>query len=278
MTNIASWSTSPDNNTELFPENQLPSTLNNGNRESLAAVAVWYRDWEWIEYGAGSGLGTGAADYTCTQIGAESFRIASADVTAAYHVGRRVRVSGSSTGTLYGTIASASFTGGNTDVTLTMDSGFLASEALRVWLGPSVTNPSWPVRLLYGRATDMNGAELRRAKTRDTRYTSVSANPSSNTVTLDLSLSDTFTVLADQDITTVTITGWPATGTGRGFMLIVTQDGTGNRTITWPGAVKWAGGAAATLSTAGNARDRFAFFSEDGGATIDGITIGKGFS
>lgn len=33
------------------------------------------------------------------------------------------------------------------------------------------------------------------------------------------------------------------------YILVVTQDATGSRTLTWPGGVKWASGAAPTLST-----------------------------
>jgi len=44
------------------------------------------------------------------------------------------------------------------------------------------------------------------------------------------------------------------------IMLMLIQDGTGSRTATWPGTVKWAGGTAPTLSTAANAIDIVSFF------------------
>ena len=43
-------------------------------------------------------------------------------------------------------------------------------------------------------------------------------------------------------------------GSGK-FTLIIIQDSTGGRTITWPSNVKWEGGSAPTLSTAANAVD-----------------------
>ncbi len=43
--------------------------------------------------------------------------------------------------------------------------------------------------------------------------------------------------------------------TGASYVVVFTQDGTGNRTITWPAAVKWAGGTPPTLSTAPGAID-----------------------
>jgi len=33
------------------------------------------------------------------------------------------------------------------------------------------------------------------------------------------------------------------------------QDGTGSRTVTWPGTVKWSGGTAPTLTTDGGGID-----------------------
>lgn len=42
----------------------------------------------------------------------------------------------------------------------------------------------------------------------------------------------------------------------------IIQDGTGSRTITWPGTAKWSGGMAPTLSTGANARDEFLFMCD----------------
>lgn len=44
------------------------------------------------------------------------------------------------------------------------------------------------------------------------------------------------------------------------LLLMLTQDGTGSRTATWPGTVKWVGAAAPTLTTAANATDIVSFF------------------
>lgn len=46
------------------------------------------------------------------------------------------------------------------------------------------------------------------------------------------------------------------------YVLVVNQDATGSRTITWNGVFKWGGGTAPTLSTAANAKDVFSFFSD----------------
>ncbi len=54
------------------------------------------------------------------------------------------------------------------------------------------------------------------------------------------------------DNTTLTFT---APGGAASLILRIVQDGTGSRTITWPGNVRWPGGTAPTLSTAAGAID-----------------------
>ena len=45
------------------------------------------------------------------------------------------------------------------------------------------------------------------------------------------------------------------------YVLIVIQDSTGSRTITWNSVFKWVGATAPTLSTAASSRDQFVFVS-----------------
>ena len=45
------------------------------------------------------------------------------------------------------------------------------------------------------------------------------------------------------------------------YLLVVLQDGTGSRTITWNSVFKWVGATAPTLSTAASSRDQFVFVS-----------------
>lgn len=44
------------------------------------------------------------------------------------------------------------------------------------------------------------------------------------------------------------------------ILLMLIQDGTGSRTATWPGTVKWAGGTAPTLTTGANTIDMCSFY------------------
>ena len=60
-----------------------------------------------------------------------------------------------------------------------------------------------------------------------------------------------------------------------GFTLILRQDGTGSRTVTWPAAVDWPGGTAPTLSTAASAVDLLTFLTVDNGTTWLGFVSGQ---
>jgi len=47
--------------------------------------------------------------------------------------------------------------------------------------------------------------------------------------------------------------------TGQGFIIILQQDGTGGRTVTWWGNIKWPEAVAPTLTTTPNRYDIFSF-------------------
>lgn len=77
--------------------------------------------------------------------------------------------------------------------------------------------------------------------------------------------------------TTFTFSGATAS-TACSFGLYLTQDGTGNRTVTWPASVKWAGGTAPTLSTGASNIDILVFETINGGTTWFGSLVGTNFS
>jgi hypothetical protein len=68
---------------------------------------------------------------------ATSILVKNEDATAEYHMGRRIRAQGDTTGIIYGAIDSSSYDSGtgNTTVNITWDSGSLADEQLDIALG-----------------------------------------------------------------------------------------------------------------------------------------------
>ncbi|MGI0075916.1 MAG: hypothetical protein ACREAU_00740, partial [Nitrosopumilaceae archaeon] len=65
-----------------------------------------------------------------------------------------------------------------------------------------------------------------------------------------------------------------ASGNAGNFTFIVTQDGTGSRTITWPGSVRWSGGTPPTLTTTAGKTDLFTFVTTTGGTIWYGFVAG----
>lgn len=75
---------------------------------------------------------------------------------------------------------------------------------------------------------------------------------------------------------TITLTS-PSTGAMRSLTLLVFQDGTGSRTITWPGSVAWGNAGAPVLTTTAAKMDIISLFTVDGGTTWYGALGAKGF-
>lgn len=75
---------------------------------------------------------------------------------------------------------------------------------------------------------------------------------------------------------TITLTS-PASGAMRSLTLLVFQDGTGSRTITWPGSVAWGNAGAPVLTTTAAKMDIISLFTVDGGTTWYGALGAKGF-
>lgn len=97
-------------------------------------------------------------------------------------------------------------------------------------------------------------------------------SPSSGgTATLNLALSNEHRITMPAGNVTIALSN--ATE-ARHFMITITQDGTGGRTVTWFSTIRWAGGTPPTLTTGGGKRDVFGF-TRTGANTFDGFVIGK---
>jgi uncharacterized protein YjbI with pentapeptide repeats len=145
--------------------------------------------------------------------------------------------------------------------------------------GYSTSNPSGYITAGANSFTgtqNLQDNELIRAKLRDYSESVSSPTISSGTLTLNLETSNIFTVSLNAAITTLTISNPPASGSGGSFTLIFTADGT-PRSVTWPAAIKWAGGTAPTITSAIGKADSFAFFSSNGGTSWQGYVGGQNF-
>ena len=165
MAGIKDYSTTASSNTSVggvsIAEGMLPSNINNAFRAITADIREWFNDSQWVEYGDGDGA------FTAAYASATSFTIAGTDVTSIYHANRRIKLTATTPGTIYGTISSSSFST-NTTVNVTWDSGSLANESIdNVYIGIlSQTNTSIPggvigsTQLVDGSVTTAKLADL----------------------------------------------------------------------------------------------------------------------
>lgn len=107
-------------------------------------------------------------------------------------------------------------------------------------------------------------------------YAEIVSSPaiSSGSVTLNFENGNVFDVTLDENLTTMTLSNPPASGDSGSFTLILTQDGTGGRTVAFPASFKWAGGAAPTLTTTANAVDIITGVTLDGGTSYQVFAAG----
>lgn len=76
-----------------------------------------------------------------------------------------------------------------------------------------------------------------------------------------------YTISSTRSFHDLTLTGnvtftFPTATAGRQFTLLLKQDATGSRTITWPTNVRWAGGTAPTITSTANRTDVISFVAE----------------
>jgi len=91
------------------------------------------------------------------------------------------------------------------------------------------------------------------------------------TATLDLSLGNTHNITMPAGNITIALSNAVV---GQKFIINITQDSSGSRTVTWFTTLKWAGGSAPTLTTTANKRDKFGFEVMSSG-NYDGLVIGQ---
>lgn len=79
----------------------------------------------------------------------------------------------------------------------------------------------------------------------------------------------------------LTLTGnctftFPTATAGQSFLLVLKQDATGGRTVTWAASVKWPGGTAPTITSTASKYDLYGFTAD--GTNWFGRTIGQNYS
>jgi hypothetical protein len=79
----------------------------------------------------------------------------------------------------------------------------------------------------------------------------------------------------------LTLTGnctftFPTATAGESFTLLLRQDGTGGRTVTWPANVRWPGGTAPTITSTASRQDKYVFTAD--GTNFYGSNAGQNYT
>jgi len=161
--------------------------------------------------------------------------------------------------------------------------GYDGEQAERRVVGGTVVGPTPVVTASIVSVADVGGnfagtdveavlAELAALSNADTSLVTVAATGATETV--DVSVARTYDLTLTANCT-LTLTG--AVNAEAWYVsLLLRQDGTGSRTMTWPGSVVWPGGVTPTLSTAAASVDVFTLFTLDGGTVWFGFPTGGG--
>lgn len=120
---------------------------------------------------------------------------------------------------------------------------------------------------------DAQGNAITTPEITDFSITHTAPTISSGAVTFDCENGNSFTVTLTENITAITLSNPPPTGSYGEIAIKFIQDGTGSRTVAgWPAAVKWAGGSAPTITTtATTGTDYISLRTHDAGTTWYGV-------
>jgi hypothetical protein len=195
---IEIWSTTAANNnsSNLGSPEGISGTDNNSVvddviRQHMADHKTQWLQAEWFE-----------VQTTPTYISATSFSFAS-DVTTSYYPGRRIKMYGTTMGTFYGDIISASYSAPNTTITVRIDgNNSLTSNLSKVYLATSNSvNYSQPLfisypypNILYGGNFDTNPWQ------RGTSFTGIGASSVNTADRFQINQSGSGVLRADKDI------------------------------------------------------------------------------
>jgi len=121
---------------------------------------------------------------------------------------------------------------------------------------------------------DMEDGRVERAHLRDYGETVVGGSAGINAgeaYTVDLENGNVFNLILNEATCELSFTNAFPSGAATSFTLMLKQDSTGGREVTWPSNIMWPGDNAPTLTTTANEADIFSFITINAGALWFGV-------
>ena len=137
-----------------------------------------------------------------------------------------------------------------------------------------------PGSLVFFTTADGASSPTERLRLTNTGTVTLANDYKENVVTANTSTAYTINI-ANGTVQILTLTGnctftFPTATAGKSFTLLLKQDGTGSRTVTWPAAVKWPGGTAPTITSTASKLDKYVFTSD--GTNWYGSNAGQNYT
>jgi hypothetical protein len=192
------------------------------------------------------------ADLKISQLPAATTPLAGTEVLPIVQSGSTVQVS-------VDNLLPADVTTADNTQTLTNKTIAYASNTLTGVVGTTATQTLTNKTIEAGTFTNGYTEEVATANT-STAYTIDLANGSVQVLTLTDNCTFTF----------------PTATAGRGFILLLKQDGTGSRTATWPASVQWPGATAPTITATASKLDKYVFTAD--GTNWYGSNAGQNYT
>jgi hypothetical protein len=161
-------------------------------------------------------------------------------------------------------------------------------SALNTELGTRApaASPSFTGAMTYGGVTlssAVTGTGAMVLSSSPTLTTPTLTNPTITNYTETLYAANTGTAitvaLTNGTVQQLTLTGnatitMPTAAAGKSFVIMLKQDGTGSRSVTWS-TVVWPSGTAPTITSTASKQDIYSFFSD--GTNWYGVTVGQAY-
>jgi hypothetical protein len=123
-----------------------------------------------------------------------------------------------------------------------------------------------PADLVFGTTPDGAAGISERLRITQAGTLTLASDYKENTVTANTGGAYTINI-ANGTVQVLTLTSsctftFPTAVAGKSFLILLRQDGTGSRSVTWPASVKWPGGTAPTLTSTASRQDIISFVSD----------------